>query len=316
MIAALRTPSRRISVAIAISAMTHIVILLLPYLNLPHAKVNLPPLTVRLEPLPHPIEKSATKPQQPIPMTQLGNGPSTKNTLGTANVMKEMEKSALNRPFPKRLQLTFAVFNGADFFRVGELLHQLEIDKDRYILKAIKQTDGPTRSKNKDKLIQISQGTIDVHGLQPESFEEEKITGNYTQKLSASFDQTAHQLNFSRGGSASLPADAQDILSFMYQLSQLSIPSMHMEFFPIPISNGTQLEQTRIEIGITEDISTNMGTMRTLHLQKMHNQGEAYFEIWLGLEYRMLPVKFRQVDGSDKVIAESVISDIRAADEP
>lgn len=47
----------------------------------------------------------------------------------------------------------------------------------------------------------------------------------------------------------------------------------------------------------------------------MHTQDEAYFEIWLGLEYCLLPVKFRQVGGSGGVIEEFVISGIRATDE-
>jgi hypothetical protein len=58
-----------------------------------------------------------------------------------------------------------------------------------------------------------------------------------------------------------------------------------------------------------------MGKLRALHLRKMHAQGEAYFEIWLGLEYRLLPVKFRMVNALDKVTEEYVISDILAADE-
>jgi len=90
---------------------------------------------------------------------------------------------------------------------------------------------------------------------------------------------------------------------------------MEGEFFPMAVSDATQLQQYQIEIGAKEDIATPMGKLRTLHLRKMHTQGEAYFEIWLGLEYRLLPVKFRQVDGSDNVIEEFVISDIRAADE-
>jgi len=54
---------------------------------------------------------------------------------------------------------------------------------------------------------------------------------------------------------------------------------------------------------------------RSLPLRKIHAQGEAYFEIWLGLEYRLLPVKFRQIDSSDEVTDEFVIADIRAAEE-
>jgi hypothetical protein len=58
-----------------------------------------------------------------------------------------------------------------------------------------------------------------------------------------------------------------------------------------------------------------MGKLSTLHLRKMHARGEGYFEIWLGLEYRLLPVKFDLVDGSGNVTEELVISSIRAADE-
>ena len=75
------------------------------------------------------------------------------------------------------------------------------------------------------------------------------------------------------------------------------------------------LEQLQIEGGGAEDISTPMGTVHTLHLRKLHAQAEGYFEIWLGTEYRLLPVKFRRVNALDKVIEEFVISDIRAADE-
>jgi hypothetical protein len=58
-----------------------------------------------------------------------------------------------------------------------------------------------------------------------------------------------------------------------------------------------------------------MGKLPALHLRQMHTQGEAYFEIWLGQEYRLLPVKFSQLDGTDKMIEEFVISDIRSTEE-
>ncbi len=101
-------------------------------------------------------------------------------------------------------------------------------------------------------------------------------------------------------------------LSFMYQISQLP---MNGEFFTMPISDGMQLQQDQIEIGTKEDLATPMGKLRALHLRKMHADREAYFEIWLGLEYRLLPVKFRQIDSSGNMIEEFVITDIRAADE-
>lgn len=312
MIAVFRTPVRRISFAIALSAMMHTAILWLPHLQLPHAQVHLPPLTARLELLPLPADKPAAKPEPPNRLSKPGDGPSAKQMATAANTMKEMEKSAATHQFPKHLQLTFAVYKGADLSRVGELRQQLDIDGDRYTLKATRQAIGLAIMLNNEQLIQTSHGKIDEHGLQPDTFKEEKITGSGKQSLEATFDRTSQKLLFSNGGETALPADSQDILSFMYQLSQLS---MRTEIIPLSISDGTQLEQDQIEIGATEDISTPMGKLPALHLRKMHAPGEAYFEIWLGLEYRLFPVKFRRVDGSDKVTEEIVISDIRAADE-
>ncbi len=299
-----------------LSAVMHAAILWLPYLQFPHKQVILPPLTVRLEPLPHPVDKPAAKTALPNQLVTSGKGSSNKKTATTANSMKEMEKSATVRQFPKHLQLTFTVCRGADISKVGELRHQLDLDGDAYTLTASQQTTGLTSLVSKEKLTQISRGRIGEHGLQPALFKEVKISGNEKQNQQATFDWSTQQLSFSIGGSTTLPADAQDNLSFMYQLSQLSIPSMRMEFFSLPISDGAHLEQIQIEIGIREEISTRMGNLRTLHLRKMHSLGEAYFEIWLGMEYRMLPVKFRQVDSSGNELEEFVISDIRAADEP
>jgi hypothetical protein len=312
---ALRNPTRRIYFAIAFSAMIHAAILWLPQIQFPHERVHLPPLTVRLEHLPLPVDKPAAKPEPLSQLSKPGDGPSTKKISRVANSMKEMEKSASTRLFPKHVQLTFDVYKGADLSKVGELHHQLDIDRDRYTLKASQQTTGLSSLANDDQFNQTSHGKIDEHGLQPETFEEKKITGGSKQGLKATFDWASQKLRFSQSGDTELPTGTQDILSFMYQLSQLSIPSMRVEFFPLPISDGTQLAQHQIEIGRAEDISTPMGKLRALHLRKMHAQGEAYFEIWLGLEYRLLPVKFRMVNALDKVTEEYVISDILAADE-
>ncbi|MHB0926279.1 MAG: DUF3108 domain-containing protein [Gallionellaceae bacterium] len=308
----LRTPARRISFAIALSAIIHAAILWLPHIQLPHNKVQLPPLTARLEPAPKPVAQPAAKPEPANRTTRPDGSPSTKPITGTADTMKEMEKSTATRLFPKHVQLTFIVYRGTDVFRVGELHHQLDIHKDRYTLKATKQTAGPTSLLNNEQLIQTSRGKIGELGLQPEIFKEEKIIAGSKQGLKASFDWAAQKLRFSHGGEAALPDDAQDTLSFMYQLSQLP---MDREIIPLSISDGKSIENYEIEIGRAEDIDTPTGKLRALHLRKMHTQNEAYFEIWLGLEYRLLPVKFRQVNSSGKVIDEFVISDIRAADE-
>jgi Protein of unknown function (DUF3108) len=311
-IAALNNPASRITLAIVLSALLHAGILWLPYIQLPHAKVELPPLTARLEPLPKPVEQPAATPEPANPITKSELGASIKSATRTLDEMDKTEESSAAHPFPKQLRLTFAVHKGADGFMTGEIHHQLDINGDRYTLKSVRQTAGLASLRNSDRLIQASHGKIGEHGLQPDTFDEKEITRDGKQSLQATFDWAAQKLRFSHGDETTLPADAQDTLSFLYQLSQLP---MNGEFFPLPVSDGTQLQQYQIEIGTKEDIATPMGKLRALHLRKMHAQGEAYFEIWLGLEYRLLPVKFIQVDSSGNVTYEFVITDIRAAEE-
>lgn len=310
MTATLRTPIRRIVFAIALSALAHAVILWLPHWQLPHGKVPLPPLTARLELMPKPVVQMNAKTEPVNQVSQPADSSPAKPVNNTAYAMKEMKKSAASRQFPKHLRLTFIVYKGADFFRSGELRHQLDIHGNRYILTSVRQAAGPT-----SQLVQTSHGRIDEHGLRPDVFQEEAISANGQQRREATFDWAESSLNIADGDDTALPADTQDILSFMYQLAQFLRPPIHREFFPMPITDGAGLENAQIEIGSVDDISTPMGGVRALHLRKMHEQGEPYFEIWLGLEYRSLPVKFRQVDGSDNVTEEFTISDIRASDE-
>lgn len=317
MIAAFRTPARRIALAIALSVLIHAVILWLPYIQLPQAKVQLPPLSVRLEPLPRPAEMIAAKPEfvKPdpgYPLTKSEGGASAKPETSAMPIMDRTEETTVARPFPKHLQLTFTVYQGADGFRIGEIHQQFDIHGGRYNLKSVRQTSGLASLSNSDQLIQTSSGRIVEQGLQPEIYGEDSITKDGKQSMQATFGWTTKKLRYSHGGETELPADTQDTLSFMYQLSQIP---MHDEFFPLPISDAAQLRQYQIEIGAKEDIATPLGKLRALHLREMHTRKEAYFEIWLGLEYRLLPVRFRQVDSAGEVTEEFAISGIRAADE-
>ncbi len=277
-------------------------------MGLPRNKVQLPPLTARLEVRPEPIVQSA-KPEPAILATRPDAAASDPPTVKTAS---KPEKPVTHHLFPNHVQLTFAVYKGEDGFKIGDVHHRLEINRDRYTLKAVKRTTGLAGLLNDEQTTQTSRGKIVEHGLQPESFADEKTTDSGKQNLKTTFDWAAKKLRFGHGGETALIDGVQDSLSFAYQLSQFS---MNTEYIPLAISDGRGLENERLEINGEEDISTPMGRVRTLHLRKMHTQGDAYFEIWLGLDYRLLPVKFRHVDGSDEVTEEVIISGIRVADE-
>ncbi|MGA8863981.1 MAG: DUF3108 domain-containing protein [Gallionella sp.] len=318
MIAALHTPGRRIALAIALSLLIHAAILWLPYITLPQPRVVLPPLSVRLEPLPKPVVSIAEKPEhaKPAPKNDRNmpdHSVSDKPVGKSMVTMNKTEPNAPIQPFPKHLQLTFIVYNGEDDSRTGELLQRLDISDGRYALSSLRKTSGLASLRNNDRLIQASHGSIDAHGLQPDTYEVEEITSAGRRKSQSMFDHASGTIRFQDGSTTALPADAQDNLSFKYQLSQLSFD--RKEFFTLPVGDTGQLQQYKIEIGTREDVDTPMGKLHTVHLRQMHPPGSAYFEIWLGLEYHRLPVQFREVDGSDKVTEEYVIAGIRTSDE-
>ena len=162
------------------------------------------------------------------------------------------------------------------------------------------------------QLIQTSHGKAGNFGLQPEGYEEEQNVSNGKQKTNVTFNWAGNKLHFSHGGETELPLGAQDILSFLYQLSQLPL---HNKIISIAITTGKKLEKYELEIGVEEEVITQMGKMRALPLRRLQSQDGDGMEVWLGLEYRLLPIKFRQIKRSGGMILEVVISDIRVADE-
>lgn len=225
--------------------------------------------------------------------------------------MNKTKQNTASQPLPKHLRLSFIVYQGKDGLRTGEVRQQFDSSDGRYVLRSVRKTSGLASLRKDDRVIQTSHGNIDEHGLHPDLYEVEEITVAGKRHHHSQFDHKSGTLRFSDGTSTTLPADTQDKLSFIYQLAQLPF---NVEFFTLPVSGTNELRQYQIEIGTKEDIHTPIGKLRTLHLREMHKPGNAYFEIWLGLEYRLLPVKFREVDSSGEVIDEYVISGIRASD--
>jgi hypothetical protein len=215
-------------------------------------------------------------------------------------------------PLPKHAQLKFVVYLGQDNFQIGEITHRLEISEDKYILRADTQTTGLARLFKSYQLIQTSHGKAGNFGLQPEGYEEEQNVSNGKQKTNVAFNWAGNKLHFSHGGETELPPAAQDILSFLYQLSQLPL---HNKIVSIAITTGKKLEKYELEIGAEEEVITQMGKLRALPLRRLHSEGGDGMEVWLGLEYRLLPIKFRQIKRSGGMILEVVISEIRVADE-
>lgn len=167
MIAALNSPVRRITLAIALSVLIHAAILWLPYIQFPRTKIELPPLSVRIEPLPKTRiadTPNSAKAEPATPLTKSGNNPTTGRANRAMARMIKADESIAARPFPKHLQLTFIVYRGEEGSRTGEIRQQLDITGNRYTLKSERQTAGLSSLRNSDRIIQTSSGKIGEHG--------------------------------------------------------------------------------------------------------------------------------------------------------
>lgn len=331
--------ARRIAVALLLSALAHGILMELPGFRLPHDE-TLPPLTAKLEPLPasppvrpkpkrHAARKPAPPSPPPLPVVSGQAEPSViappassvaaESSVAAASSVEAASSVAAEpappqpaHPLPKHARLSFLVYQGTGDFQIGAVHNELDIGDDGYVLHSETHTVGLAKLFKDYRLVQTSRGKADRLGLHPEVYAEEKNNGGDVQTAEATFDRTAQTLRFSAGGETPMPADAQDILSIFYNLSQLPLDGDTVE---LHVSNGRKLETYVLDIGAEEDIATPMGTLRALHLRKRRAAGENGFEIWLGLEYRLFPVEYLLLDASGATVGRVLVSDIRVADE-
>lgn len=324
-----RTSTGKIALAIALSALVHAVLLFAPLIKLPPVEAPLPPLIAKLEPLPKIAAKPApprkpkprSVPVEALPADQPAESVSTEEPQIDAGpqppaideaIDKTVEEARPAHPLPKHAQLTFAAYKGKDF-KIGEARHRLEIGDDKsYTLRVGMSTTGLASIFKTFESDHQSSGTLTAQGLRPNEFSETKNTSKGRESLEAKFSWEEKVLSFSNGNSTPLPEQAQDAVSFLYQFPQLALDNGAISMY---ISNGKKLERYEFTIGEEETIQTHLGRLRALPLHKVHAQGEEGLDIWLGLEYRLLPVKLRMFDRSGQIAGEMVISEILVAEE-
>lgn len=328
-----QTATGRITLTIALSLLVHVVVLFVPMIELPKSEVPLPPLTAKLEPLPRVAAKPTPPPPkkkpQPkaLPSTLASKDPDTTDTPTQEEELQidpepqpplesqstEIEKvTQPPHPLPKHAQLTFAAYMGKSL-KVGEARHRLDIgDEQNYTLEVRTSTTGLASMFKTFEAIQKSSGMLGADGLRPDEYSESKNTSNGREGTEARFIWEEGLLRFSSGSQVTLPERAQDMVSFLYQLSQLPLDAGVVQIY---ISNGKKLERYELEVGAEEFIQTDFGRLRALPLHKIHAQGEEGLDVWLGLEYRLLPIKIRQIDREGHTAGEMLVSDIRVSDE-
>lgn len=302
----------RLIFAFLVSILLHVLVLYAPLEEQLPEQRPLPPLTAHLLPLPQP---KSTEQASPASANSTSTADAVAPVRAKESPLQPLAKSdaaTVPAELPRHLQLRYDMYTGSDLLKSGEIRCTLDINQDRYVARSAKSISGVSRLLSSKLTILTSHGKLIESALQPERFESEVTFGGKKVVQRARFDQAMQSLQLFDGSYTQLPTDAQDDVSFLYQLSLMP---MHGELFSIPVSNGAQLIHYSIEIGRLETIDTPMGALQTLILRQIHDRHESHFEIWLGLEYRQLPVRFARFDENGNMVENWVVSAIRASDD-
>ncbi|MDH2919176.1 MAG: DUF3108 domain-containing protein, partial [Sideroxydans sp.] len=289
---------------------------------LPARAAHPKPVRPKPRPKPAPVEPIAAPVSvEPAPpaldeLSETGNSAAVPSATEIAPVIatetSPPEAIAPAHPLPKHAQLKFNVYQGSSF-KIGEATHRLEVDENNhYTLSATVRATGVVGLLKKFNLDQTSHGDYSARGLIPSEFIEVKDTSSGLETQRAEFNWSEQQLKFSSGTSVALPPLSQDFLSFLYQLSQLDVTQ---DALSLSISNGKKLERYRLDIGDAQEIDSRMGKIMAIPFRKIHAPHEEGLEVWLGVAYRLLPVKISQLNRDGKIMGEMVVSEIRLSDE-
>lgn len=140
-----------------------------------------------------------------------------------------------------------------------------------------------------------SRGAIGNGGLLPRSFFEQRGS---SYRLSAEFDWQSREvvLTNAQGERSREPlvASAQDRLSFPYQLA--FAPGAPPAEFSVQVADGRHLTAYAFRLVGTETIATGLGEIKALHYTKVLSGDDTAFDLWLGIEQQLLPVRVSYAD--------------------
>jgi len=214
---------------------------------------------------------------------------------------------------PRKGEIVYALYLGNDRFNVGRTLQSWEISGDSYRLASTSETTGLASLFSRQRIAYESRGKLTANGLRPDHFTTERVRSGKSEKATADFnwnDASAAIDNPPR--TVALPANTQDLVSFMYQLGLTPLTPGRME---LPITNGWKLERYELEIGIEEMLETPFGALRAVPVKQVRRAEQETIELWLAPAYRWLPVRIRFFNRAGEPAGEQLVSEIRVSDD-
>jgi hypothetical protein len=322
---------RRLALFIGLSLLLHFLLMFGTHWRLPEksAEPLTLTLTARLQPAPAPklrrrpsppTKTAAPPPVITTPTPQPEGAAATTASIPAANALSTGVAAAtaptppeLMRTLPRQGQIKYVLYYGGASWIVGSTLQTWNIDHNHYRFTSHSESGGLAWLFNRQRLNYESEGEVTPDGLRPVRFTVERRRSGTTEQAAANFDWNTMAITLDTPPrTVALPVNAQDIVSFMYQLGLTALQPGHLE---VPVTNGWKLEQYQIEIGTEESIDTPLGKLRAIPVRQIPQPGKESIELWLATEYRMLPIRIRFFDRNGQPAGEQLVSDIRVSDE-
>ncbi|MDP2828090.1 MAG: DUF3108 domain-containing protein [Sulfuricellaceae bacterium] len=261
------------------------------------------PLKKSGKPVIRPVPPEAFPQQEPVQENPSMAEPETLAEITPEQALVPLGPLAVaGTPLPEQVDIQYEIFKGTTGLKVGQAEHRWQREGMKYTIQQTSEASGLVSFFYSGRHMQHSQGEITPTGLQPTSYRVER--GQATGKVdNADFDWADRQLHFSsEQRSVALPTGAQDLLSFLYQLA-LFPPEEGKPTF-MAITNGRKLGRYGYEMTGEVTLELPLGSIKTLRIAKLRQEGEENTEIWLATEYHYLPVKIRQTDKQGGVVEQ------------
>ncbi len=345
-----RRTARRMLAAAAISLIAHAALLGGSWLMPPEAPPELPTLTARLQPLPPPPPAKPVAPQRqrvaaaapsasalpyvapvlsdstaattaepaaPPPAAEPAAPPPAAEPVVTASAAPtafRMPEAPPVPSFPRKGQITYQLTMGPDQTPVGRTVQTWEFEGTQYRLGSQSESTGLIEMFRPHRYNYLSKGTLSDQGLRPERFLASVKRGSRTEESIAVFDWNEHKVRLGRmpqQTTVELPADSQDVISFMYQLALAPPAPGRIRF---PFTRGARLDMVSFDVLPPETIDTPLGRLRTIAVVQVREGDSESLAVWLATDYRNLPVRIRFYNRHGEVSGEQLVDEIRVSD--
>jgi hypothetical protein len=261
---------------------------------------------------PSPTPEPATSPAEP-PAARVESLPMPAPAVETKvepRVDPKPEPAKPTRPalraMPARAEIRYAVQYGEAGFTAGEARYLWQSRNGRYSLVSSLEAKGLASLFVSGRIVQVSEGEVNASGLQPEQY---WLQQGDKRRDSARFLWPQNQLWLSGDrGTLPLAAQAQDLLSFPFQLA--ATVREGETAFTMSVSNGRKLLDYQFRVLGHERLELPGRGIDTLHIQGSRD-GAGTLDVWLDMNASHLPVQIRTLDQKGKqvtLLAEEMVT--------